>query len=59
VNCPTLNGESLIVKVNADQLLAFLGQVDTPELRLKDATSILLLTEGDHRYLHATLRPDA
>lgn len=59
LNCPTLNGESLIVKVNADQLLAFLGQVDTPELRLKDATSILLLTEGDHRYLHATLRPDA
>jgi DNA polymerase III sliding clamp (beta) subunit (PCNA family) len=59
LNCPTLNGESLTVKVNADQLLAFLEQVNTPELRLKDDKSILLLTEGEHRYLHATLRPDA
>ncbi len=59
VSCPTLNGKPLTVKVNADQLLTFLEQVNTPELRLKDATSILLLTEGEHRYLHATLRPDA
>lgn len=59
ISCPTLNGDSLQVKVNADQLLGFLQQVEAPELRLKDAASILLLTEGEQRYLHATLRPDA
>lgn len=59
VGCPTLNGQPLTVKVNADQLLTFLEQVNAPELKLKDATSILLLSEGEHRYLHATLRPDA
>jgi len=59
LSCPTLNGEGLVVKVNADQLLTFLEQVEAPELHLKDATSILLLSEGEHRYLHATLRPDA
>src|SRR4029079_3190331 len=59
VGCPTLNGEVLVVKVNADQLLTFLGQVEAPELRLNDAPSILLLSEGEHRYLHATLRVDA
>jgi DNA polymerase-3 subunit beta len=58
VGCPTLNGEALVVKVNADQLLTFLEQVNAPELRLNDAPSILLLTEGEHRYLHATLRVD-
>lgn len=57
--CPTLNGEVLAIKVNADQILTFLGQVETPELRMKDATTILLMSEGEHRYLHAVLRPDA
>lgn len=59
VACSTLNGEPLTVKVNADQMIAFLESVEAPELSIKDATSILLLQEGEHRYLHATLRPDA
>lgn len=59
VGCATLNGEPLVVKINADQMLGFLEQVDAPVLRVKDAVSILLLSEGNHRYLHATLRPDA
>lgn len=59
IGCETLNGEPLTVKVNADQMIQFLDQVDAPELSIKDAVSILLLREGEHRYLHATLRPDA
>lgn len=59
VGCETLNGEPLVVKINADQMLGFLEQVDAPVLQVKDAVSILLLSEGSHRYLHATLRPDA
>jgi DNA polymerase III subunit beta len=59
VGCATLNGEALVVKVNADQVLAFLSQVEGPELKLKDVTTILLFTAGEQRYLHATLRPDA
>jgi DNA polymerase-3 subunit beta len=58
VGCPTLNGEALVVKVNADQLLTFLEQVDAPALRMKDNPSIILFSEGEHRYLHATLRVD-
>jgi hypothetical protein len=59
LSCPTLNGVGLAVKVNADQLLTFLEQVKEPELRMNGSPSILLLSEGEHRYLHATLRPDA
>jgi hypothetical protein len=58
LGCPTLNGESLVVKVNADQLLAYLQTAETPSVGFSHEESILLFTEGDRRYLHATLRKD-
>ncbi len=58
ISCPTLNGTPLVVKVNADQLLVYLTSAQTPTLTLNGPESILLFTEGERRYLHATLRGD-
>ncbi len=58
IQCASLNGEPLVVKVNADQLLTYLQSAETTTLSLIDNKSALSFTEGNRRYLVMPLSPD-
>lgn len=59
VGCPSLNGDRLSMKVNAEQFLLALETLPDAEFSFRDNKSVVMFTEGDKKYLQAPLRLDA
>ena len=58
VGCPTLNGDTLSIKVNADQFLMALSNLPSAKLSFKDSTTAMMFTAEDRYYVQMPLRLD-